>query len=95
MVKLQSNQIALVTLIFRYFLGNSVIKTSGNCFENRRSLRIIEFRDWAFIIAESLLSATYLLVSEIRQLVIKNQHTSLSPNFLLDPLIQMTPNPGD
>jgi hypothetical protein len=95
MVKLQSNQIALVTLIHRFFLGNSVVKTSGNRYENQGSLRITKYREGSLIIAGSPLSAARLIVSKINQLILKYQHASLSPNHPLDPLVQMTPNPGD
>jgi hypothetical protein len=95
MVKLQSNQIALVTQIRRYFLGNSVVKISGNRYENNRSLRITKFWGESLIIAGSPLSAAHLIVSKINQLILKYQHASLSPNYPLDPLVRMTPNPGD
>jgi hypothetical protein len=95
MVKLQSNQIALVTLILLYFLGNSVVKTSEHRYENHSSLRTTNFWGESLINAGSLFSAVSRLVSEFRQMVLKDQPTSFSPYFHFDPLIQMTPNPGD
>jgi hypothetical protein len=95
MVKLQINQIAWATLILFYFLDNSVLKTIWDFYENHPSLRITKSRDGSLIIAGSPLSAARMMVSKINQLTLKYQHASLSPNYSLDLLVQMTPTPGD
>jgi hypothetical protein len=95
MVKQQSNHIAWVTLILFDFLYTSVLKTIWDFYENYPPLRITKSRCGSLIIAGSPLSAASMMVSKINQLTLKYQHASLSPNYSLDPLVQMTPNPGD
>jgi hypothetical protein len=56
---------------------------------NLPASRIFEFSEGR------LLSIADLVVSEFRRMIFNNQSISLLPNFHPNPVIQMTPNPGD
>jgi hypothetical protein len=95
MGNLQGNQIAFVTLMHCYLLYNSVLKTIRDGCENHSSFSITKFLNELLIIAGSLFSAARLLVSEIRQMILRYQHKTFSSGFHSNTVIQMTPNPGD